>query len=182
MSAALPTQLDPWQAVARKAAFAGSLALADLPRLREELVGESHGAAARADFEIAFRRDEAGRPVVLGRVQAVLHLACQRCLGVVEHRVDAPIRLLLVQGPDLAQDPPEPYEALPVVDGRVTVAELIEDELLLALPQIPIHGVGLCHTALQDQSPRTASTELAQDRSNPFAVLGGWKTESQHRT
>ncbi len=144
MSAALPAQLDPWQAVGREAAFAGSLALVDLPRLREVLVGTALDAAAPAAFEIAFRRDEAGRPVVLGWVRAVLPLECQRCLGVVEHSVDAPIRLLLTQGPILGQDPPEPYEALPVIDDRVRPAELIEDELLLCVaadPDAPCGGV-----------------------------------------
>jgi uncharacterized protein len=160
----------------------GSVALADLPRLREILVGAALDAAAPAAFEIAFRRDEVGRPVVLGWVRALLPLECQRCLGVVEHSVDAPIRLMLMQGPNLAQDPPEPYEALPVTDDRVRPAELVEDELLLSLPQIPMHPVGVCQTALQTSGPpgterSGAPTEVAADRPKPFAVLAGWKAD-----
>jgi DUF177 domain-containing protein len=177
MSAVLPAQLDPWQAVAREAAFAGSVALADLPRLREVLVGAALDAAAPATYEIAFRRDEAGRPVVLGSVRALLPLECQRCLGVMEHSVDARIRLMLTQGPNLAE-PPEPYEALPVTDDRVRPAELIEDELLLSLPQIPMHPVGVCRTALQTSVPRGAEDdEVDADRPKPFAVLAGWKAD-----
>ena len=182
MSAALPAQLDPWQAVAREAAFAGSLALTDLPRLREVLVGEALATAAPATFASAVRRDEAGRPVVLGWVRALLPLECQRCLGVVEHSVDAPIRLMLMQGSNLAKDPPEPYEALPVIDDRVRPAELIEDELLLSLPQIPTHPVGICQMAVQTSGPpgteRSGSpADVAADRPKPFAVLAGWKAD-----
>ena len=182
MSAAVPAQLDPWHAVAREAAFAGSLALMDLPRLRELLVPAALDAAARATFEIAFRRDEAGRPVVLGWVRALLPLECQRCLGVMEHGVDASIRLMLMHGPNLAQDPPDPYEALLVIDDRIRPAELIEDELLLSLPQIPTHPVGVCQAAVQTSAPPgnagdAAPTEMAADRPKPFASLAGWKAD-----
>jgi uncharacterized protein len=182
MSAALPAQLDPWQAVARGAAFAGSLALTDLPRLRELLVGTALGVGAPATFEIAFRRDDADRPVVLGWVRALLPLECQRCMGVMEHGVDAPIRLMLMQGPTLAQDPPDPYEALPVIDDRIRPAELIEDEILLALPQIPMHPLGVCQAAVQASGPPgtagdAAPAEAVPDRPRPFAVLAGWKAD-----
>jgi uncharacterized protein len=125
--------------------------------------------------------------VVLGSVCAVLPLECQRCLGVVEHRVEAPIRLVLTDGPDLMQDPPEPYEALPVMDGLVRPAVLIEDELLLALPLIPMHASGLCRTdqASQARAARGgggASPEVAAERPNPFAVLAGWKSQSRNQT
>jgi uncharacterized protein len=179
MSVTLPARLDPWQAVSREAVFAGSLALVDLPRLREALISEALDAAACADFEIAFRRDEGGRAVVLGRVRATLPLQCQRCLGVVEHSVDAAMNLMLLQGPDLNADLPEPYEPLPVIDGWVVPADLIEDELLLALPQIPMHRVGACRAAELDQGPPAASAaEVEPGRRNPFAVLAGLKTES----
>ena len=177
MSAALPAQLDPWQAVARGAAFAGSLALMDLPRLRELLVPAALDAAPPASFEIAFRRDEAGRPAVLGWVRAIVPLECQRCLGVMEHSVDASIRLMLMQGPNPGQHPPDPYEALLVIDDRICPAELIEDEILLSLPQIPTHPVGVCQTAVQTSVPAgTAGDEAAAGRPNPFASLAGWKT------
>jgi len=180
MSAALPAQLDPWQAVARGAAFAGSLALTDLPRLRELLVSAALDAAAPVTFEIAFRRDEAGRPVVLGWVRALLPLQCQRCLGVMEHSIDASVRLMLMQGPNPGQDPPDPYEALPVIDDRIRPAELIEDELLLSLPQIPMHPEGVCQAAVQTSVPAgnagdAAPAEAPAGRTNPFASLAGWK-------
>ena len=182
MSAALPAQLDPWQAVAREAAFAGSLALSDLPRLRDLLVGAVLARSAPATFEIAFRRDEAGRAVVVGRVRAVLPLTCQRCLKVVEHGVDAAIRLMLTDGTGLAEEPPETYEALPVVGDRVRPAEMIEDELLLSLPQIPRHPFGVCQAAAQSSPAQPvddgqAAADLAGDRPKPFGVLAGWKVD-----
>jgi len=196
MSAALPAQIDPWQAVAREAAFAGSLALSDLPRLRELLAGVPAQPPPRATFEIAFRRDAAGRAVVVGSVWAMIPLECQRCLGVLEHRVDAAIRLMLTDGAAAAKgppvEPPEPYEALPVFDDRVRPAELIEDELLLALPQIARHPFGVCQMDLagsgapdpgrgEGLSPGPGAARggaPAAERPKPFAVLAGWKADT----
>jgi uncharacterized protein len=167
--------------------------LAALPRVSEVLVKEAlegdvpdgvlPDGAASATYELTFRRDEAGRPVVLGRVQGALPLECQRCLGVVIHQVDAQVHLILVRG-DTAGDFPEPYEPLPVVADRVSLADLVEDELLLALPQIAMHPPEVCHPAVQVQGPAGAgSAEAAEDlakRPNPFAALAGWKSETNN--
>jgi uncharacterized protein len=195
MSEALPASIDPWQAVARRAAFTGTIPLAVFPRLRGVLVEDVLREAPAAEFTLAFERDSAKRPVVLGSVQAILPLECQRCLGVMEHRVTAEIRLMLTAGEAVAE-PPEPYEALPVVADRVAPLDLIEDELLLALPQIPMHPVGACgageglaSAVSESDSPRdklgpTSGNEITTEtgRRNPFAVLAGWKPNSHKDT
>ena len=194
MSEALPASIDPWQAVARRAAFAGTIPLTAFSRLRGLLVEEALREAPAAEFALAFERDSARRPVVLGSVQAMLPLECQRCLGVMEHRVAAEIRLLLIAA-ETVTEPPEPYEALPVVAERVAPLDLIEDELLLALPRIPMHPVGVCRAGdglvttpvAESDSPRdklgpTSGNEITTEtgRRNPFAVLAGWKPNTHN--
>ena len=188
MSEVLPASIDPWQAVARRVAFAGTVSLSALPRLAGLLAPEALGEASPVEYRLAFEHDSARRPVVLGSVRALLPLECQRCLGVVEHRVEAEIRLLLTPG-EAAGDPPEPYEALPVSDERLAPLDLIEDELLLALPQIPTHPIGLCQaggaeTQLswlnpgQDLAQGQAADDEHSGRPNPFSVLAGWKPDT----
>jgi uncharacterized protein len=191
MFEALPASIDPWQAVARRAAFTGAIPLTAFPRLRGLLVEDALREAPAAEFALVFERDSAKRPVVLGSVQAMLPLECQRCLGVVEHRVTAEIRLLLTAG-ETATEPPEPYEALPVVTDRVAPLDLIEDELLLALPQIPMHPVGACRAgeglviapvvAESGSAQTTPDNEITTEtgRRNPFAVLAGWKPNTHN--
>lgn len=140
-----------------------------------------------ATYELTFGRDEARRSVALGRVQAVVPLVCQRCLGVVEHPVDAQVCLMLLPGADLGVAP-EPYDPLPVVADRVSLADLVEEEMLLALPQIPMHPLGTCRVAVETAvenpgSGRPAPLEIAgeaQTRPNPFAALAGWKSDSKN--
>ncbi len=190
MSTDLPAQIDPWQAVTRELTYAGSFALAALPRVADVLAKDARNGdvsdgvlpdgAAPATYELTFRRDEVGRPVVFGRVQGALPLECQRCLGVVMHQVDAQVHLMLTRG-DTEVDVPEPYEPLPVVADRMNLADLVEDELLLALPQIAMHPPETCHPEVQAWGPAGAeSAEAAEGvvkRPNPFAALAGWKSE-----
>jgi uncharacterized protein len=64
-----------------------------------------------------------------------------------------------------------PEEAEPlVVEPGWSLAALVEDELLLAMPMMPRHATGECET--RTPPPRkNAVVEVKTDRPNPFAVL-----------
>jgi uncharacterized protein len=94
-------------------------------------------------------------------------LRCQRCLGPLAIDVDAAFALAFVTGLEEAGALPEPYEPAVVEDGRVRPLELVEDELLLAVPGIPLHEEGACRAPTAD----VAATEGASQDESPFAVL-----------
>lgn len=126
-------------------------------------------------------RGEHGWPRLEGRVEGKVRLTCQRCLGGLWQPVACELRLALVPegGEELV---PAGYEAweLPE-DQRLAprLRELIEDEVILALPLIARHAqpddcgelvsrlVGL----EQDEAAEAAGTADGGDRDNPFAVL-----------
>jgi len=99
-------------------------------------------------------------------VTGVIPLLCQRCLKAVPFDLDVDNLLELVpEGAELSQDELEDdtRDFLPVAK-ELDVAELVEDEILLALPVAPRHEkCGL---------PGAAD---AGERSNPFAALAGLK-------
>ncbi|WP_428828056.1 YceD family protein [Azonexus sp. IMCC34842] len=99
-------------------------------------------------------------------VSGVIPLACQRCLNAVPHELDVDSLLELVpEGADLSQDELEDdtRDFLPVA-RELDVVELVEDEILLALPVAPRHEkCGL---------PGAAD---AGERVRPFATLAGLK-------
>jgi uncharacterized protein len=132
-----------------------------MPRLRDVLCETD----ADAEFRLAFRRD-GGRAVVTGEVRARLALPCQRCLGPLVHQVDAPVSLALVSGMDEARELPERYDPLLITEPLLRLADLIEDELLLDLPQIPMHAPEECGARQAD-----TGAGRAPERENPFAVL-----------
>lgn len=167
MSSVLPSLLDPWRAVDSRSVLVGRLPLSSLPRLRGSLV-ETTGDVR---FRLAFSRDEAQRAVVRCEVAATLKLCCQRCLEALDHTVDISTLLALVSGMDEERHLPEPYDPLPVSDEPIRPGDLIEDDLLLALPQIPMHESTLCAR----QAPDVKVARIRADGASPFAVLAELK-------
>lgn len=160
MSQTLPDFIDVRRAAELGVVLAGRVALRELPRLRETLLDE----AGEAECRLAFSQDEARRSLVLGEVAATLVVRCERCLGPMRHRVEAEVSLALASGLDEAERIPERFDPLVLEDGRARPLDLIEDELLLGLPQIPMHAPAECSVQLP-QAPK-------EPAANPFAVLG----------
>jgi uncharacterized protein len=161
--------LDPWRAAGNGSVFAGRLPLSSFPRLRGILLDE----AGDVTFRIAFSRDEERRAVVRCKVDAVLRLRCQRCLEALAHQVATDTFLALVSGMDEERQLPERYDPLLVDDTPIRLGELIEDELLLALPLIPMHDPGDCGTKVLGAHRPQAPTGVA----GPFAALAELKRE-----
>lgn len=159
MSRDLPDQIDIWRMVSGRRCFAGQLALSALPRLRGSLA-EQDGAVS---FELEFDTDEFDQAYAEMRVQGELPLVCQRTLEVYRQPVAISLRLGLIRREEQEAALPPGYEAFLVPgDGLVTPAELIEDELILALPLVP---------ARPDSVVTERTDEEAAERPNPFAAL-----------
>jgi uncharacterized protein len=56
--------------------------------------------------------------------------------------------MAVVEGLDEARRLPEEIEPVLIDDGRLRPLELVEDEILLALPQVPMHGADDCAVRL----------------------------------
>ena len=167
MSSTLPDLLDPWRAVDSRSVFVGRLPLSSLPRLRALLL-DSAGDVA---FRLAFSRDEESRAVLHGAVTASLSLRCQRCLEAFDYRVDGEMALALVTGLEEERQVSERYDPLLVSERLIRPRDLIEDELLLGLPQIPMHDPDVCGIDLREPAEDRAPSAGA----NPFAVLAELK-------
>lgn len=140
----IPELLDPRRAVALGCRFAGRLPIGRLSRLRP-LLESTEGSV---EYWLSFGQDERGYGVVRGRVVGDLRLRCQRCNEELALAVDSKLLLALVEGLDEAAALPDDYDPL-LLDGRLMrSSELIEDELLLAVPAIPRHPEGSCASPL----------------------------------
>jgi uncharacterized protein len=146
----------------------GSLPVTSLARLQDSLID----AAGSIDFVIKGGTD-AERRLILGlEISSLLHLQCQRCLGL----LDYPLRLfntlrLARQGEYVGAEADDP-KAADVIDAssELDVATLIEDEILLSLPFAPRHKEDACQRVLgtvqRDAVRLTAFAKLAALRKN----------------
>ncbi len=171
MSSPLPDLIDPWRAVDTGAEFEGAWPLSGLSRLRQSL----RETAGEVGYRLVFARDLEGRATLTGEIEARLVLTCQRCLGALAWDVTAPLELALITGLDEAQLLPEELDPLLVSEASIRLLDLIEDELLLALPQIAMHEPGDCAPPGQEAVEEGEETEDARG-VHPFAILGelGW--------
>ena len=140
----------------------GTLPVSSFERL-DDLLAEVSGDL---DFQLHGYKSEHGKYMLHLEVSGILPLACQRCLQAIPFELDVESLLELIpEGADMSQDELEDdtRDFLPVA-GELNVVELVEDEILLALPFAPRHEkCGL---------PGAAD---AGERINPFATLAGLK-------
>jgi len=102
-------------------------------RLRPLLADTS----GEAHFVTGFEFDGQGRVTIQIEVEASLPLICQRSLEPYLEPVQR--RSLLGVIENMAEEAlmPENYEPMLVENGKLAMLDLVEDELLLGLPQVP---------------------------------------------
>lgn len=137
----------------------GRIVLSDFPRLRD-VMADMNG---ELEYAVAGVRDDKGRLALRVSVAGSLRVRCQRCLGALELPVDIDSTLVLARSEEeLTAEPLDVEAADWVLAGKdMRVGELLEDELLLAVPYAPRHE------RCGEESGRTAG----EARTSPFAGL-----------
>ena len=173
MSKRFPDRLDPWRFADLGKEISGKMPLEAFARLSDCLlkpVGE-------VSFELRFCRDEQRRARLDGSIRTQLSLECQRCLGELLLPVETELSVVFVQGLKEAEMLPEDLDPCLVEDDLVDFRELIEDELLLALPQVSMHDTDVCHAPREVLSDEVMTETENGGQDNPFAVLAELKRD-----
>ena len=152
--------IDGFEFATAGATQEGTLPLSSFPRLQDLLV--SH--AGEAAYQLRGVRDERGRPSLRLAVHATLQLRCQRCLGPLSHEVDTDELLVLAASQaEIDADPITVDMPTRVIAGKeMAVRDLVEDELILAVPYAPRHDECEVRPEAHDRAA-----------SSPFAGLRG---------
>ena len=168
MSNALPESIDAWRMVSARRIFTGRLALEAMPRLEAYLAE----AVGECEYEAEFGRDDLGLAFLDIDVKAKLPLICQRTLQRYLHPISMVQRFGLIRDEADEAALPEGYEALLVAeDGYLKPLDLVEDELVLAVPLVPVSPGS---EAIEREWEATTE-EVA--KVNPFAALASLKKQ-----
>lgn len=134
----LPKRVEPFELANRGAMIEGNIPLSELPRLADLIVDP----AGKIQVSLQFDKDIAGLRHITGKIQAEFMVVCQRCLQTFNYKTEVPVNLSPVTNEAAAKRLPESYEPLFVTaDEPVSLAEIIEEELLLSLPLVTKHEV-----------------------------------------
>jgi len=167
MSREYPDWISPNRAAEGKRMFSGTIPLARMKRLAPLLV-DTQGEAS---FTAAFRTDLDQRIIIDLQVEAALPLICQASLEVYDEQVRRRSELVVIDDDNEQFELPDSYEPVSTEHGRLALASLVEDELLLALPQIP-RKPGLKEVVYSTGGQAVKSETLPEgSRKNPFSAL-----------
>lgn len=162
----LPKLIDPMKLITREAKLSGTVQLGLMTRLSEAVLSGSD-----ADVELEFTRNEQGLATIQGVASSDVFLRCQRCLNAVGFPLHAQVSLLLVQDEEAEGKVSSEYDAFILDENEDTISlhELVEDELLLCLPSIPMHKDGCC--SMPEHSRESEKESKINAETNPFQVL-----------
>ncbi|HET9108089.1 MAG TPA: YceD family protein [Steroidobacteraceae bacterium] len=140
--------------------------LSELPRLRSRMPGVGGSVRGTARF---------GRRSGFAAVELALAgsatLQCQRCMQPMQLALQSTTEVALILAEADVGDVPDELEPVLARDGRISVGELVEEELLLALPIVPLHEEPL-ECAVAPAAPLLAEEAPEHVTQRPFAGLG----------
>jgi len=170
MANRLPEQIYPLRLARSSRSLKGRIRLDRMTRLARSLVS----ASDEVDVILDFGHDETGTSCVRGRVTGYLQLVCQRCLRPMDFSVEAEIGLAIVASEEDAEQLTSEFEPLVIKEEPISLSEMLEDELILALPIIPKHTPETCSVGVAEEM---IDAEDEAPRESPFATLAQLKSD-----
>lgn len=146
------------------------------PRLTGIAMSDVPDIGVRLEFALSD-----GKPAVQGVLRGTVEMLCQRCLRNMRYQIDESFDLVLVNNEAELDRLPESQDAWLMNSGRLDVTDLVEEQLLLAMPLIAKHSdesecVAAVSTPTTKQFGRRVEAvrqapTAAPDRQLPFANL-----------
>jgi uncharacterized protein len=158
---------EPWSSPLEVDRLADGGAEVDFAVPLAELRGLGAGVAGSIAGRARFARAQ-GLAVAELTLHGAATLECQRCMQPMSVSIATVAKVALVASQaDVARVPAE-LEPVLAPGGRISIGELITEELLLTLPIVALHGKGEpCAARPAD----AAAAELGQETHKPFARL-----------
>jgi uncharacterized protein len=166
MAAGSPDLVDCARLAEEQAALQRDYDLGDLPRLKDLLA--EPGGTLRARF--GFAKLASGRPGALVSVEASPQLVCQRCMQGFGLELTGASEIEFATSED-PEDAESRREFFRMENGRVSLRELAEEELLLALPIVPACSSPQSCGRAPSFAGNEETTDGAGDMRRPFSAL-----------
>ena len=181
----IPPKLDIERFAREGGELSGALCLKDMPRLLEACVDPLPEGLTDATPVARWHARGGMRPNVYGtlrpwlflHLEASLPVRCERCLQAVAEEVNFDFEYRFVATEEQAiQEDSESEEVVLATSKTFDLLELCEDELIMAIPYMPLHeqcpsplidGLNKAGIALQVVDEK----QEEEVKENPFAVL-----------
>lgn len=168
----LPLLVNPSKLAEQGVVLSGKIEPKHFSRFDQEEIG----TLSTAKVELSFKKNDQGFSIVEGQLEVKVTRECQRCLEPVEQQVKVTIELAILKSSIIEAESrpaalPEHYELFQQTEAKVPVVDLLEDDLILALPLVALHD----HCEHKDYQPEELPE--VEEKPNPFAVLEALKKD-----
>ena len=153
----LPRQINILRETDQGSVLTGNVDIKSMPRLLEYLCDD----AGSAQVDLQFGKDGKHTRFIKGHLSTALNMICQRCLKPMEFVIDDDINLSPVLSEGQAKALPIDCEPVLVDRDGQELAPIIEDELILRLPIVALHGTEECHAKIEMAETKQEATELS---------------------
>ncbi|WP_114195579.1 23S rRNA accumulation protein YceD [Edaphovirga cremea] len=166
----LPLTVDAVRTAQKRLDYIGVYTPDQVTRVAESVVSVDSDVQSSLSFNI----DNQRLAVISGSSDVTVTLMCQRCGKTFEHQVHTTYCFSPVVSDEQAEALPEAYEPVEVDGfGEVDLLAMIEDEIILSLPVVPVHDSEHCEVSDADMVFGKLPEEA--EKPNPFAVLASLK-------
>lgn len=167
----IPISVDPVKSAGKQLSYLGLVPGKNLVRLQQLLLE----ACPDVDCALHFGEDEQGIKVIRGEAAVTVTVACERCNDPMRLALQCDFAYAPITKRQQAADMPEQYEAVELDEfGEVNLHQIVEDELILAMPVVPKHDEHECRIKA-DAMQFGELDPSAEAKENPFAVLQSLK-------
>ncbi|MEZ5573138.1 MAG: YceD family protein [Halioglobus sp.] len=167
----LPTTLDVRKAAVRGSGVSGFLKPLDLPRVRPLLASDD----GTISVEMAFSRDEERHYLMSVAIEAAVAVTCQRCLEPMTEHFGSNSTLAVVWTDQEAAHLPKHLDPLILGDLPCDLWQVVEDELILALPAFSYHSSDACKVNIDDFSDPVSLRGTGEEKPKPLTC---WENSS----
>jgi uncharacterized protein len=168
MSNKLPNIIDPVYCSQHEKQYVVSIEQATFLRLVAQVIATDSDVEVSVKF---YRNKKLRLPAFDMSLRTQLSLRCQRSLQEFEHLVSVDISGVFVESMALGKDVPEAIEIYEMVSEKISLLEIIEDELLLDIPLAPVDKITKMAYSNINNNSKTKLLEKEIRKETPFAVL-----------
>ena len=143
----LPLTLDPVRTAQKRLDYQGIYTRDQAVRVADSVVSVDSDVECSMSFAI----DNQRLAVLSGDATVSVTLECQRCGKPFPHHVHTTYCFSPVRNDEQAEALPEAYEPIEVNEfGEIDLLALVEDEIILSLPVVPVHDSEHCEVSDAD--------------------------------
>lgn len=166
----LPISVDPVRAAQKQLELDAHIPKSFLNRLAESTISIQSDIDTTFSFDI----DKQKLRIFHGKASVEVELICQRCNEPMLYHCEAEFTYCPVHNQEQENNLPDAYEPIYYDEnGEVNLYQVVEDELILALPQIAKHAIEDCQLGAYEVTFGEIDEE--EQRPNPFDALAKLK-------